>query len=274
MTDPSTLRLGDTTVSFVPDGVIQGRPTAWLPDSTDAFWAAHQEYLDASGYLVASVGGLLVEHGDRALLIDAGFGPHTLPADPATPNGAMRGGDLPAGLAALGRAPERIEAVAFSHLHPDHTGWAIHERLFARAEYLVAEPEWAAREPGDGLDALAPHVRTVADGQEIFPGVRVRVTAGHTAGHAEFVITGGGKRLIAFGDSLHSPVQVDRPGWSCVYDHDPAGSAEHRRRLVAELAEPGTFAFGVHFADAAFGRVVPNDDGPAWRPLDAADGLA
>src|SRR4051794_37330215 len=110
MTDPSTLRLGDTTVSFVPDGVIQGRPTAWLPDSTDAFWAAHPEYLDASGYLVASVGALLVEHGDRALLIDAGFGPHTHPADPATPNGAMRGGDLPASLAALGRTPDRIEA--------------------------------------------------------------------------------------------------------------------------------------------------------------------
>lgn len=76
----------------MPDGVIQGRPTAWLPDSTDAFWAAQPEYL-----------------------------------------------------AALGRAPEDIEAVAFSHLHPDHTGWATHERLFSCAAYLVAEPEWAAR---------------------------------------------------------------------------------------------------------------------------------
>ncbi|MFC4908329.1 MBL fold metallo-hydrolase [Actinomadura gamaensis] len=281
-----SVRLGDTKVTFVPDGAIQGRPTAWLPDSTDEFWASRPEYLDASGHLVASLGGLLVEHGDRAMLIDTGFGPHSLPADPATPNGAMRGGALLDNLAGLGRRPDELEAVAFSHLHPDHVGWAAHRApgddrpAFASAEYLVAEPEWAQREhleaagtPGDVLDALAPQVRTVADGQEIFPGVRVRITAGHTAGHAEFVITGGGTRLIAFGDSMHSPVQVDRPDWSCVYDHAPLRSADHRRRLVAELEEPDTIGFGIHFADVVFGRVRRDGRGPAWRPLNAGDEL-
>ncbi|MEV4252275.1 MBL fold metallo-hydrolase [Spirillospora sp. NPDC049652] len=278
-----SVELGDTTVTFVPDGVIQGRPGAWLPDSTDEFWATHPQYLDASGYLVASLGGLLVEHGDRALLIDTGLGPHSLPADPRTPNGALRGGALLDNLAALGRTPEQLEAVAFSHLHPDHLGWAAHRApgedgpAFTSAEYLVAEPEWAQRArleaegtPGEVLDTLAPRVRTMADGQEIFPGVRVRITAGHTVGHAEFVITAGGTRLIAFGDSLHSPVQVDHPDWSCVYDHDPAGAARHRRRLVAELEEPGTLGFGVHFADVVFGQVRRDGRGPAWRPLDAA----
>ncbi|MCP2341403.1 MBL fold metallo-hydrolase [Actinomadura rupiterrae] len=239
-----SVRLGGTTVTFVPDGAIQGRPGAWLPDSTDAFWTAHPEYLDESGHLVASVGGLLVEHGDRALLIDAGFGPHSVAADPETPNGAMRGGALLDNLAKLGRRPEQIEAVAFSHLHLDHLGWVPQTSpdtglpVFARAEYLVAEPEWAQRAaleaagtPKEALAALARRVRTVSDGQEIFPGVQVRITSGHTAGHAEFVITGGGTRLIAFGDSMHSPVQADHPEWSCVYDHDPARAADHRRRL-------------------------------------------
>ncbi|GGQ34621.1 MBL fold metallo-hydrolase [Streptomyces griseomycini] len=279
-----SVRLGDTKVSFVPDGAIQGRPSAWLPDTTDEFWAAHPEYLDASGYLVASLGGLLVENGDRALLIDAGFGPHALPADPATPNGTMRGGALLDNLAELGRGPEQLEAVAFSHLHPDHLGWAAHSApggdrpVFAHADYLVAEPEWAqhalpeaAGLPEEAVAALAPRVRTVADGQEIFPGVRVRITAGHTAGHAEFVITGGGTRLIAFGDSMHSPVQADHPEWSCVYDHDPARSADHRRRLVAELEEPDTIGFGIHFADVVFGQVRRDGHGPAWRPLDTRD---
>jgi hypothetical protein len=45
-------------------------------------------------------------------------------------------------------------------------------------------------------------------------------------------------RLIAFGDALHSPIQVDHPEWSCVYDHDRARSVEHRHQLVAELEEP------------------------------------
>ncbi|MDR8412798.1 MBL fold metallo-hydrolase [Nonomuraea sp. 3-1Str] len=276
-----SVRLGATKVSFVPDGAVQGRPLAWLPDTTDDVWAAHPEYLDASGHLVASIGGLLVENGDRALLIDAGFGPQSVPAAPGQPNGAIHGGALLDGLAELGRGPEEIEAVAFTHLHADHLGWAWHPApggdrpAFAQAGYLVSEPEWAqhhlleAQGMTKEIAALAPRVRTVVDGQEIFPGVRVRIAAGHTPGHAEYVITSGGQRLIAFGDALHSPIQVDHPEWSCVYDHDPVRAADHRRRLVAELEEPGTIGFGGHFADVVFGRVRRDGDGPAWRPLDA-----
>jgi glyoxylase-like metal-dependent hydrolase (beta-lactamase superfamily II) len=105
------------------------------------------------------------------------------------------------------------------------------------------------------------------DGEEIFPGVRVRLAPGHTQGHAEYVITGGGQRLIAFGDALHSPIQVDHPDWSCVYDHDPAQAARHRHQLLAELAEPRTLGYGNHFADVTFGRVDRDGAGLAWRPL-------
>lgn len=275
-----SLRLGDTKVSYLPDGEVRLRPLALLKDSTDEVWAAHPEYLDATGHLVGSVGGLLVEHGDRALLIDTGFGPRTLEA-PEGPLGAIRGGALPDSLAALGRTPADIEAVAFTHLHADHLGWACHtapgtqELLFAHADHLISEAEWAGRDllAEQGMSAevatLAPRVRTVADGQEVFPGVRVRITPGHTVGHAEYVITGGGRRLIAFGDAVHSPIQIDHPEWSSGFDHDQALTAGHRRRLVAELAEPDTIGFGVHFADVVFGRVRQDGTGPAWRPVDA-----
>ncbi|WP_372346884.1 MBL fold metallo-hydrolase [Streptomyces sp. KL116D] len=110
-----------------------------------------------------------------------------MPADPGTPNGSIYGGGLLNGLAELGRSPEQIEAVAFSHLHPDHLGWAVHPvpgtgaRAFAHADHLVAEPEWARYAqpetdgtPDEAIAALAPHVRTMTDGQYIFPGVQVR----------------------------------------------------------------------------------------------------
>lgn len=82
------------------------------------------------------------------------------------------------------------------------------------------------------------------------------------------MITGGGRRLIAFGDAVHSPLQIDHPAWSSGFDHDGALTAGHRRRLVAELAEPGTIGFGVHFADVVFGQVRQDGSGPAWHPLD------
>ncbi|MEU9123168.1 MBL fold metallo-hydrolase [Streptomyces sp. NPDC048506] len=277
-----SLHLGETKVTYVPDGAVQLIPRSWLPDTTDEVWAAHPEYLDATGNLVAGIGGLLVERGARALLIDAGFGPQSLPAEPGAAYGAIHGGALLDNLAALGRGPEEIEAVAFTHLHLDHLGWAWHPApgsdrpAFAHADYLVAEPEWSQRHlleaHGTGketLAALEPYVRTVSDGEEVFPGVRMHLTPGHTPGHAAYVITSGGRRLIAFGDALHSPIQVDHPEWSAAPDHDSARSADFRRRLVAELQEPDTIGFGVHFADVVFGQVRPDGDGPAWRPLDA-----
>ncbi|MGW6822234.1 MBL fold metallo-hydrolase [Streptomyces sp. NPDC055005] len=275
-----SIRLGDTKVSYVPDGDVRLRPRPLLQATTDEVWAAHPEYLDSTGHLVGSVGGLLVEHGDRALLIDTGFGPQTLEA-PDGPLGTIHGGALPHSLAELGRRPADIEAVAFTHLHSDHIGWACHpapgsdQPVFTHADYLISEQEWARRDllEAQGMTeqvaALAPRVRTITDGQEVFPGVHVRITPGHTVGHAEYVITGGGRRLIAFGDAVHSPIQIDHPEWSSAFDHDPALTADHRRRLVAELAEPDTIGFGVHFADVVFGHVRQSDNGPAWRPLDA-----
>ncbi|MGJ0156529.1 MBL fold metallo-hydrolase [Streptomyces sp. CH8.1] len=275
-----SIRLGETKVSYVPDGDVRLRPLELLPDTTEEVWAARPEYLDPEGRLVGSVGALLVEHGDRALLIDAGFGPQALRL-PEGPLDAIHGGALPAALAELGRRPEDVEAVAFTHLHADHLGWACHPApgadrpLFAHADHLISGPEWERRDlleaqgMAEQVRTLAPRVRTVADGQEVFPGVRVRITPGHTVGHAEYVITGGGRRLIAFGDALHSPIQVDHPDWSSGFDHDRALTADHRRRLVAELAEPRTLGFGVHFADVVFGHVRHDGTGPAWRPLDA-----
>lgn len=275
-----SLEFGDTRVTYLPDGVVALDPRGWLPDSTDAFWTAHPEYLDDSGYLVASIGGLLVEHGDRALLIDAGFGPQTLPAQPGNPYGAISGGALLDSLAAVGRQPTDIEAVAITHLHIDHVGWAWHPApgtdlpAFAGADILVAEPEWSEREvlvahgtSAEILTAMEPRVRTVSDGEEIFPGVHVLLTPGHTPGHATYVITMGERRLIAFGDALHSPVQIDHPEWSAAPDHDPELSAEHRRRLVGELERPDTIGFGVHFADVLFGQVRRDGDAPAWVPF-------
>jgi glyoxylase-like metal-dependent hydrolase (beta-lactamase superfamily II) len=258
-----SLQLGELTVSYVPDGAVALPARGWLPDSTDDAWAAHPEYLDPTGALVASIGALLVEHGDRALLIDAGIGPVSMSPDPSVPHGAGHGGTLLESLAELGRRPEDVEAVAITHLHSDHIGWATHG---AFGEVLVAAQEWAHRDT-TSTAAIAPHVRTIADGAEVFPGVLVRVRAGHTPGHTEYVISSGGQRLIAFGDALHSPIQIDHPEWSAVVDHDPVAAAEQRRRLVAELAEPDTIGFGVHFADVVFGRVRRDGDGPAWQPL-------
>lgn len=276
-----SLRLGELTVSFVPDGA--GRlKRGWLPAATAADWETLHDYLDEDGFLTGGFGALLVERGDRALLIDTGLGPASQPDDPANPlMGSLSAGELLDNLRRLGREPGQIEAVAITHLHIDHLGWAwsaapgADAPPFAHAPHLVAAPEWERRDlaahsgaTGERLAAFASRVRTVDDGEEIFPGVRASFVTGHTVGHTTYVITGGDQRLIAFGDALHSPVQVIHPEWSCAIDHDPAESAERRRRLVEELSRPGTIGYGGHFADVVFGRAEHRPDGRfTWVPV-------
>jgi glyoxylase-like metal-dependent hydrolase (beta-lactamase superfamily II) len=276
-----SVQVGELRVSYVPDGFVQLKPRSWLADSTDDDWLELADYLDETGNLVASIGGLLIQRGDRALLIDAGFGPYSVPSEPANPHGAGVGGALFDSLAALSCPPDTIEAVAFTHLHIDHVGWAwtpapgSSAPAFTSARYLVTEPEWAhldliveAGTSREALDTLAPRVQTVRDGEEIFPGVRVQITGGHTAGHAMYVITSGKQRLIAFGDVMHSPVQVAHPTWSAASDHDQALSAHYRTSLLDELAQPDTIGFGIHFADVPFGRVHQDERGTHWVPID------
>ncbi|MFK0286566.1 MBL fold metallo-hydrolase [Streptomyces sp. NPDC090499] len=275
-----SLTLGDTKLTYVPDGVATMSARIWFPEPTDEDWAQHAEYLDDDGNIVASVGGLLVERDGRALLIDAGMGPLSV-GPPQNPYGIASGGALVDNLAALGRSPGDIEAVALTHLHSDHFGWAWHPAsgsdrpVFADADYLVAEPEWTQRHfaeaqgQADMIKAIVPQVRTVDEGEEIFPGVHVRFAPGHSAGHTAYVISAGGQRVIAFGDAFHNPVQIIHPHWEVTADHDRAQSVVLRQSLVRELAEPGIIGFGVHFTDAYFGRVRIEGNRAAWHPINA-----
>jgi len=277
-----SLHLGELKITFVPDGLALCKPRGWLPAATDADWEANRDHLDADGFLPAAIGALLVERGDRAMLIDTGFGPESYPDDPTNPVlGIIYGGELLDGLRRLGREPRQIEAVALTHLHLDHGGWAWSTEPgtdappFGHATHFVPAPEWERRDlaakvgaTAERLATFAPRVRTVEDGEEIFPGVQVSFAAGHTVGHTMYTITGGGRRVIAFGDVMHAPVQVTHPAWGCGIDHDPAEAEEHRRRLVEELSRPDTIGFGCHFADVVFGRAERRPDGRfTWIPV-------
>jgi len=275
------LKLADVTFTYVVDGAMALPPEDFLPAIPAAYWAEHPEALDPGGRVPMSAGGLLVERAGRRLLIDTGLG-----QTDDIGIGSVNSGDLLNTLSALGVAPGDVDTVAFTHLHPDHTGWAFTDggeagwqKTFPNARYVLADAEWApVRETSTGdpqqanplVDSLRNDVSLTLteDGAAIWPGVTALVTPGHSPGHTSYVVsTAGGSRLVAFGDAFHTPAQLIRTDWTSGPDVYPGDVPAARARVLAEMAVPETFGFAFHFGDQPFGRVVLDAEGqPRWRP--------
>lgn len=269
-------QIGEHHITYLPDGAALLEPRAWLPDAGEEVWTEHAHLIDPDGYLVASVGALLIEYGSRAMLIDAGFGPLAVP----TSVGLLRGGQLLDSLAAAGKHPAEIELIAITHLHMDHIGWLWQPapghttRPFEHVPVCVGETEWKHPElaSADGatpaiLDIFAQQVRTVRNGEEIFPGVTVLPIPGHTLGHTGYLIQSCGQRLIAFGDAITTPAQIAHPHLTTALDDLPALSQATTKRLIDALSQPGTTGFANHFADIQLGYVTREDGRTRWQPL-------
>jgi len=281
--DPAAVRcltLDDVAATYVVDGKLTMRPAAFFPDIPSGYWSTRPELCTATGDLVMSAGGLLVERAGTTLLIDAGIGAMT--RDFAIFR--VDSGSLLDVLDAIGCRPEDIDVVAFTHLHFDHAGWAYAngDKTFPNARYVVAAKEWAPYESGEHrADATTPRhvisqlavdrsrIELIEDGDEIVAGVHAVVTPGHTPGHTSYVITSrAGQRLVVLGDAFHSTAQLTHPEWLSVADSDASGVISARRRLLAELAEPDTLGFGFHFGDQPFGRVITDAGGETgWEPV-------
>ncbi|QPZ39340.1 MBL fold metallo-hydrolase [Paramicrobacterium chengjingii] len=272
-------RVGELKLSYVPDGVVKMVPRSLFPTTSDETWTQNSQFLDQSGWLTISAGGLLIEHGERAMLIDAGYGPFTEQISMMEHGMAcMYGGSFLDSLATLGRSPREIEKIGITHLHIEHVGWAAHPRpgetrpVFTHAAYLLSQREWEARETTFGItepiaNTLATQVHIVSDGDEVFPGVRCVALPGHTPGQIGFEVASGDEKLFAFADVLHSPVQVAHPEWPIVGESSDSESSTLRRRVLSQLADEKTIGFGIHFADVPFGRVRRAGDSFSWEPL-------
>ncbi|MFF0746120.1 MBL fold metallo-hydrolase [Streptomyces sp. NPDC004111] len=151
---------------------------------------------------VEAVLGYLVRRPQGLLLLDTGMGAGNAEVDA---HYRPHRTELTRALATAGVAPGDLSAVVNCHLHFDHIGG---NPLLAehRLPIFVQAKELAAARAGDyTLDELVdPPGRPVAyeelDGEaEIWPGVHVVPTPGHTAGHQSLVVESarGGTTVLA-----------------------------------------------------------------------------
>ncbi|WP_243788458.1 MBL fold metallo-hydrolase [Saccharopolyspora gloriosae] len=271
MPGPWRTTLGELTLTHLPDSGVYMIPPKVYPATAERDWDDERRHRTEDGFLAMGCGALLVERGSTRLLIDAGHGRISGNEVQDFQDRFEHVRYLPDTLADLGVAPADIEHVAFTHLHPDHTGWARPDAtddgrgLFPAARWMLGRGEWAEAESGaePALAGGVDRVLTVDDGAEVVPGVRAWALPGHTPGHTAWVLdTGDGREVVAFGDALHSPAQVRHPDWEVLLDADGELAERSRRRLVERLGRDDVLGFGLHFADQQLGRVERGQ----WSP--------
>jgi N-acyl homoserine lactone hydrolase len=146
---------------------------------------------------VGVVMAYLVHHRDGILLFDTGFGFGSAELDAYYQVRARR---LPDALAAVGIAVTDIGAVVNCHLHVDHAG---QNALFPGIPIYVQPAEWEVAHTTDHtilewIDFPGARYELIAGDHELFDGIEVIATPGHTRGHQSLVVaTPAGPHLIA-----------------------------------------------------------------------------
>lgn len=186
---------------------------------------------------------------------------------------------LLANIRAAGYAPEDIDVVLLTHLHPDHVLGLIGRdgtRNFSKASVWVAKAETAhwldpqkaheAAEDAKSMFAaaqkgLAPYraagaVREFEPGASILPEVTIMAAPGHTPGHCAFLFQSQGRGILLWGDIVHNAaVQFAHPVVTIEYDTDPVTAIKTRNKLLEESARHGWLIGGAHLPFPGIGHV-------------------
>ncbi len=267
------------------------------PEGVAAIGWLQPHFVDADGVLLGVVQAFVLEHDGRLIVIDTCVGNgKDLPVVEAW-TGLQT--DFLERFRATGFDPAAVDVVLCTHLHLDHVGWNTYhdgerwQPTFSNARYLFNRSEydfWQGEAhdtyvPSDGEPEQLVAVRQAfADTQvrvqrdsvqpivdaglaefveapcELFPGLRLVPTPGHTPGHVSVEIASDEVRALVTGDSFHHPCQIAQPGWAALPDSDQAQSTATRRRMLADVAGADVLVIGTHFAEPVCGHVVADGD--------------
>lgn len=275
--------IGDIEVTPVFDGYSKERPSHMYGLHTDApprrgdrdeDWLIHGEFLDEEGLLEHGLGGFLVRTREHLVLIDTGVGPDQIgPYGPY--NRVIKGGELPQRLGDLGVDPADITDVIFSHLHPDHYGWATAQdaSLFPSATFRCHRLDWEhfVVKPGTSISAWSAQLLRLEGRLEcwdhdgpLLPGIDAQLAPGHTPGSTIMVLSSGTSRGLLLGDVVHCPVELLEDEWASLGDFDPALAKRTKLALAQELESSATPVAGPHFPGMRFGRLLPSAGNRKW----------
>jgi glyoxylase-like metal-dependent hydrolase (beta-lactamase superfamily II) len=231
---------------------------------------------------------LLIEDGDRKILIDNGIGEKQ--SEKFFSHYYLHGKDsLQGSLEELGLKPDDITDVLLTHLHFDHCGGSLKKNddgrivsAFPNAAFWVSEAQWNwankpnRREKASFLDenisplAHAGQLQLFRGDEILFPGVEVRIFDGHTGGQAIPIIDLGDRKLAYMADVIPTSAHIPVP-WVMAYDTRPLLSLEERERFLNEALRSNYILFFEHDWQHAAGTLEDSEKGIRASKLGALE---
>ena len=273
------LNLGNDEVTVISDGPLA------LGDPKGTFTGVPEDemrkmltdnFLSPTS-IVLEQNSPVVNTGDKLVLFDTGLG-STKGFGPTT-------GRQQKSMKEAGIKPEDIDAVVFSHAHPDHVGGVVDDNgkpLFPNAQYYIAQSDlefWTDEGKNNGplkdfiaiarknLLPVRDRIVFYKDGQEFLPGIQAMSAPGHTVGHTIFMITSEGKSLAYLADLTHHPILLlEKPRMEFSYDTDPKQAANSRVKMLDMLAANKIAVMAYHYPWPGVGHVVKNGEGFHYVP--------
>lgn len=274
-------QIGKVKVTRVVEMEVTGGSRFILPDATReavrGYRWLYPHFMDDAGNLVMSIHALVLDTGERRIVVDTCIGNDK---QRAIPNWSNLQTSFLADLETAGYPPASIDTVLCTHLHVDHVGWNTTlvdgewVPTFPEARYLVAETEWRYwRDVESSQDVLEDSVRPVmdaglvdfvAESHRLCDEVWLEPTPGHTPGHVSVRIASEGADALITGDCIHHPCQMTRTDWCSSADYDQVQGRRTRESLLERVADSDVLVIGTHFATPTAGHVERRDEGGYW----------
>lgn len=280
----NTWQVGEVKITRIIELEVAGGSKFILPDATreacrEIDWMA-PHFMDELGNLIMSVHALIIDTGERRIMVDTCIGNDKQRNIPAWTN--LQTSFLQ-DIADAGYPRETIDTVMCTHLHVDHVGWNTMlvdgewVPTFPNARYLLAEKEWQYWDANEDEKTygplLADSVRPVVDAglvdfvnetHQICEQVRLEPTPGHTPGHVSVHISSAGAEALITGDCIHHPVQMTRTDWCSSADYDQGQGRATRESLLEKYVDSDVLIIGTHFATPTAGHIKPLPQGGYW----------
>ena len=259
--------VGNVEIVALVDNITPYPAGAVYPSAGDAL-KAYGHYLDSEGRVALNFGCFILREGGRTVLVDTGWGPENK-------------GKLLTELSHAGVSAESVDAVVFTHLHGDHTGWNIDRAsgkpIFSRARYLVPRADWdhyGAQDPQpasftrdiaplEGIGCL-----DLIEGMHVIsPALTAMPTPGHTPGHTSVAVSSNDEFGFILGDVVISPIDTEEPGFQNGFDWHHGVARTTRLAVLDHLIERGATVGASHLPAPGLGRFVRDGGRRKWQAL-------